>query len=50
MKLAVLLALVLAACNLTEAPPQDQKPVCKQFGFSPTTGRDSSWIVPCSNN
>ncbi len=46
-KSLVLIALALTACNLTEAPPQDEKPVCHEYGFSPTTGRDSSWVVIC---
>ncbi len=37
---------LLIGCNTTEPVT----PVCRESGFSPTTGRDSSWVVPCSNN
>ncbi len=30
--------------------PTSPTPVCHEYGFSPTTGRDSSWVVPCGNN
>ncbi len=37
---------IIFGCNATEPVT----PVCCESGFSPTTGRDSSWVTPCSNN
>ncbi len=42
---AGLMVLLFVACTTPTTPA----PVCKQFGFSPTTGRDSSWVVSCHN-
>ncbi len=48
---AITVALCIAGALLVGCTtPTSPAPVCKQFGFSPTTGRDSSWVVSCVNN
>ncbi len=45
MKLLYLgLAALLTACTASPTSPQ---PVCREYGFSPTSGRDTSYVKPC---
>ncbi len=39
----------LIVCGLTActASPTSPQPVCREYGFSPTSGRDTVYIVPC---
>jgi len=47
--LALLAAVVVVAivANACTASPTSPQPVCREYGFSPTSGRDTVLIVPC---
>ncbi len=46
---AAAMALILFGCGTASSPTESisTEIVCKEYGFSPTTGKDTTYIVPC---
>ncbi len=43
---AFIVVVFLFGCTVTDTPPQDPQPVCREYGFG-HDGQDSSWVVEC---